>query len=266
MIAAQILMADIDARHWINLIELLQPPHKEAAPFLVLLLDGDRCLKAWHSKQGVLWGFPYPGPGHWEELRQQYEVDFILALQRGSLQEIFNQGQSRVGAFDSFVRQLRNLIEGLYETLEEHAFWYPKQPFQLKLPPYEKIEKLFHKLWVDNSTIGLFVFDGEKIFTSLILGKENGEINLFTTLDAFGPEAPPPGKPGIHHIAELVAGHFTPLHTALFIQLSTLREMRAGPKPLSFLRLAEKRGRAKLYPKPFAIRWRLWAGRVLKRL
>jgi len=266
MIAGQILMADIDARQWINLIELLRPPHREPAPFLVCLLDGERCLKAWHSRRGVLWGFAFPGPDHWEEIRRQYEVDFILALPRGALQEIFHAGQSRVETFDNYVRQLFNLIEGLGAALEQYAFWHPKRPFKLNLPSYEKIEKTFRRLWPDHSTVGLFVFDGEAIFTSVILGKENGEVPLFTTLDAFGSETPPPGERGARRIAELIAGHFAPLHTALFIQLSTLREMRAGAKPLSFLQLSEKRGRATLYPKPFAIRWRLWAGRVLKRL
>jgi hypothetical protein len=268
MISGQIVIADSDARQWINLLSLFAVGRQTSIPSILLcILDGERCVKAWHSVKGPLWGFPFPGRDRLEEAREAAGADYVLCLPRGGLQEVFYHAQSAVAPYDNYVKQLFDLINAGREALEHLAVWRPAKPFVPPLPPYAKLEKQFRKRWPDGTTLGLFVFEGRRVFTSAILGKEHGEITLFTTLDAFGlGEQAMEGPVRWRTLAGMIAERFAPLYAALFIELPTLREMRAGPKPLTFLRLAEKRGRALVYPKPLLLRLALWAGRRFRGL
>jgi hypothetical protein len=51
------------------------------------------------------------------------------------------------------------------------------------VPPFGLVQLLFNLLWPDNTSIVLYVVDEdtEKIFTSLILGKRRGDLDLMTT-------------------------------------------------------------------------------------
>lgn len=265
MIAGQLLMLDIDVNQWVNLLSLFGDGAADRPSLLVCLLDGQRCVKAWHSRKGVLWGFDFPGTGNLEQARVATDAEFVLCLPRGALQEIFYHAQVEVGAFDDYIQQLLTMVANAQEALARVALWHPKRPFNLKLPSYEWLERLFAKLWPDNTTLGLFVFDRRRVHTSLILGKASGQINLFTTLDAFGMgEKSLDFRFGHRVVADLIGQRYSPLHAGLFIELPCLQEMRRGAKPLSYLHLAEQRGRALIYPKPFSLRWRLWAARRLK--
>jgi len=261
VIAEQLLMLDIDVTQWVNLLAMFGNGG-ERPSLLVCLVDGDRCVKTWHSQKGVLWGFDFPGLDNLEQARAAADAEFVLCLPRGALQEIFYHAQAHVAPSDDYVKQLLNMISHALEAFNRVAVWHPKKPFTLKLPSYEWLERLFARLWPDNTTLGLFVFERRRVHTSLILGKASGQINLFTTLDGFGmAEKSLDFRLGHRVVAELIGQRYASLHTGLFIELPCLQEMRRGPKPLSYLHLAEKRGRALVYPKPFSLRWRLWAAR-----
>ncbi|NLH50172.1 MAG: hypothetical protein GX444_16455 [Myxococcales bacterium] len=267
MIAERPLLIDIDARQWINLLSLFARPRDPLPSLLVCLLDGERCLKAWHSRKGVLWGFQFPGMSHLEEARQAAAADYVLCLPRGALQEIFYHAQSAVLTGENYAKQMLAMARAIQDSLAEVAVWHPAKPIDLRLPDYASTAARLDKWWPDGRTLGFFVFDGKEVFTSAILGKDNHEVNLFTTLDAFGmSQQSLDWREGHKTLAELIAQTFSPLHTSLFIELPTFREMLAGSKPLSFLRLAEKRGRALITPKPWRLRLLLWAARVFKRL
>jgi hypothetical protein len=262
VIAEQILMLDIDVRQWINLLTLLSRNGGDRPTVLICLMDEGKCIKTWHTKKGVLWGFSFGENSDLEAVRVEADAEFVLLLPRDGLQEIFYHAQARVDPFDDYIQQLLGLIGGAQETVERLGTWYPKPPFTLRLPTYESVDRLFNKLWPDNTTLGFFVFDQREVHTSVIVGKASGQINLFTTLDAFGmAENGLDFRIGHQTVADLIAERYSPLHAALFIELPSLQEMRRGPRPLTYLHLAEKRGRALIYPKPFALRWRLWAAR-----
>lgn len=267
MIAERPLLIDIDARQWINLLSLFSRPEAPLLSLLVCVLDGEHCDKAWHSRQGVLWGFHFPGTDRLEEARQTAGVDYVLCLPRDSLQEIFYHAQAAIQVGDNYAKQMLAMARAIQDSLAVAAVWHPRQPFTLHLPDYESVARRFEKWWPDGATLGFFVYDGKEIFTSAIVGKDNHEINLFTTLDAFGmAQQSLAWREGHQTLAEMIAKTFSPLHAALFIELPTFREMLAGPKPLSFLKLAEKRGRALVTPKPWRLKLLLWAARVFKRL
>ncbi len=265
MLAPNVLVVDTDVRHWLNLLGLMAGEQTPQPSLLLCLLDGDRCLKALHSKKGVLWGFVWPGDDRLDEALAAAEADALLALPRHALPTIFAEAQAAVTANDNYVKQLFDLVAAVVHTLDEMAFWYPAKPFTLNLPPYEKVEKIFNKIWPDDTTMGFFVFENSRPFTSLLLGKEGGQISLITTLDALGQaDQSLDFRHGYQTYADWIAEKFNPLYMALFIELSCFRELRTGGKPLSYLKLAEKRQRALLWPKPWKVRWLLWLARVFK--
>jgi len=267
VLAEQVLVIDTDVRHWINLLSLFGGADQPRPSWLVCILDGDQCLKAIHTKKGPLWGFSFPGREHLDLAAEQAGADYVLCLPRGGLQEIFYHAQNRVKPFDDYVKQILDLTEGVREALQHVATWYPRKPFELVLPPYEKMQNLLDKVWPDGSTVGFFVFEHTRPFTSLILGKEGGNISLITSLDALGmANESLDFRTNFKTYGELIASRFAPLHAALFIELSSFRELRAGPRPLSYLHLAERRGRALIYPKPRKLRFLLWLARAFKGL
>ncbi len=267
MLAEQVLVIDTDVRHWINLLALFGKFNQPKPVWLILLLDGDRCVKAFHTQKGPLWGYAFPGREHLAMAAEQANVEYVLCLPRGGLQEVFYHAQSRVKPFDDYVKQMLDLIGGAREALEELAEWYPHPPDMIDLPDYELMQKLMDKQWPDGTTLGFFVFERTRPYTSLILGKEGGHINLITSLDALG-MANESLDFATHYrqYGEMIAQRFAPLHAALFIELSSWREMRAGPKPLTYLHLAEQRGRARIYPRPRKLRFLLWLARTFKGL
>lgn len=267
MLAENVLVIDTDARHWINLLKLFQKDDRPAYSILLCLLDGDRCIKAIHSEKGPLWGFAFPGKDELAKAAELAGAEYVLCLPRGALQEIFYRGQINVRPTDDYVQQILTIVTGVHEALKERAIWYPEKPYSFEPPSFEKIRKLFDSAWPDGTTVGFFVFEGTTPYTSLILGKESGQISLITSLDALGmADQSLDFRMAANTFGEMIAQRFSPLHTALFIELSALNELRAGAYPLSYLHLAEKRGRALLWPKPFKLRLMLWLARVFRGL
>jgi len=266
MLSDRVMVIDTDARHWLNLIGLFSD-NKEPPSVLLCLMEDNHCIKAIHTIKGVLWGFAFPGENKLDQALELAGADYALLLPQRALAQMFYEAQSAVDLHDNYVKQLMDLIAGVKNVLDEQAVWYPEKPYRFEPPAYEKIEKTFNRIWPDDSTIGFFVFENTRPFTSLIVGKEGGKISLITSLDALGmADQALDFRNGYQTYGEMIAQRFAPLHTALFIELGCFHELRAGAKPLSYLYLAEQRGRARLWPKPFKLRFALWAARKFKGL
>jgi len=264
VLSPDIAILDIDARHWRNLIKLFGSGKDGRGNLLVFQKDGE-CVKAIHTKRGAILDFVLPDKEHWGALLEEIDADRMGIMPIDLPRKFLFAAQGSFFRDDDWDHQIMMIIEALKPFVREEIEWFPGAPNRIPELDPEKIDDYFDKFWPDKSCVGFFVFEGRRPYTSVILGKNKGRIDLFTTLDAFQlADGPLDWGRDAKRVAEICAEIHYPLHAALWIELETLREMTKGGKPISFLRLARSRGRAALWPAPVKWRLYLWLARVFR--
>lgn len=267
MLSRDVLAVDIDARHWRGLLGLFSGAGLVFPPTLYLVMSEGRCVKAIHNKRGPILGLDFEedrDPA--ERLLGEYGVERVALVDAALLRRFMHAWQSAFDPAADWDDQIRAIAEAAIAASFDEIRWRPSPPPRPRLPKPPSAG-LLKWGWPDHTCVGLFVFDDKSPHTSLILGKRDGKIALMTTLDAFGlADGPLDRRTQREAVAELCARQFMPLHGALWIEKKTWDEMLAAGRPLTFLRLAERRGRAAIWPKPFAWRAGLALARRLRRL
>jgi hypothetical protein len=255
MLSRDIRIIDVDPRHWVNCLGLFRR-EKDKKAFLVLVVDNEKCLKALHSAKGPILGFEFPGVEHLEKIRREQAVDLVAVVPSDLVFRFFSAWQTALRRGDDWDRQIFTMIETAKTFTRRDITWHPAPPLRFPDINLDRIERILGRLWPDDTCLGFFAFEGKTPFTSLILGKKASKITLLTTLDTFGlADGPLDWRAQKGVVAALCKERFGPLHAALWIELASLRELAAGPLPLTYLHLAQKRGRAALWPRPLA--WRI---------
>jgi len=269
VLSPDVLVVDIDPRHWINLVNLFKRDEERKKPsVLFLVVENETCLKAIHTIRGPLPGFSFPGMEHLEEIRRENDADVVAVVPSGFVGRAFRDWQEAMVRGEDWDLQIQGIVESLRPLVRKEIHWHPASPFSLPDPlPVKRLERLSRRFWPDGTCLGFFLFEGKRPYTSLILGKTGGKINLMTTLDAFGlAEGPLDWRTQAGAVADLCRERFGPLHAALWMELGCFREWRTGGKPLSFLHLSIKRGRAAMAPRPLRLRAGMFLARRLGRL
>ncbi|MBZ0272571.1 hypothetical protein K8I61_11080 [bacterium] len=266
MIGAGIECVDLDARHWRNLLALFARPRGRGKT-MWLFVENDRCVKAWHPEKGALVGYAPRDVRDLEAIRAEQGVESVAVLAPQDVRAFFAAWQRAIARDDDYDAQILSIVAVVREFSREVVRWHPRPPKRIpdRVFDVERRERRFHKYWPDETCVGLFVFDGDRPHTSLILGKSAGKLSLMTTLDAFGlADGPFDYAAQWKQVADLCRRHFHPLHAALWIERSALGEMLAGRRRASYLRLAIERRRALIAPCPpwwgFALRVASWMG------
>ncbi|MCC6159610.1 MAG: hypothetical protein IT350_16280 [Deltaproteobacteria bacterium] len=267
MLSRDVLAVDLDSRHWKNLMRLAPRGGVTIAPTLYVFIEDGRCVKAIHNKRGPVPGVDFDTDrDDVEALREAHDVERVALVPIEAIGEFMHAWQTDFAMDRDWEEQLLGIVSSLLEAAKTRVVWHPmiaRWPSLPKIPGRGAIDRI----WPDETCVGLFVFEGRVPFTSLILGKSGGKVTLMTTLDAFGLADGPLDWAGQHRmVADLCAKSFSPLHAALWIDRGSWSEMVAGPRPLSYLRLATRRGRALVSPRPKLWKLGLWAARVFRRL
>ncbi len=267
MLSRDILAVDLDSRHWKNLMRLAPASGAAIAPTLYVFIEDGRCVKAIHNKRGPVPGVDFDTDrDDVEALRVAHDVARVALVPIEAVGEFMHAWQSDFAMELDWDAQILGIVSALFASAKSRITWHPpigRWPALPKLPGAGTLARI----WPDETCVGVFVFDDRVPFTSLILGKSGGKIALMTTLDAFGlADGPLDWKAQHRMVAELCAKSFTPLHAALWIERGAWIEMVAGPRPLSYLHLATRRGRALIWPRPKLWALGLWVARVFRRL
>ncbi len=267
MLSRDLLAIDLDGRHWKNLTRLAPPGGIAIAPTLYVFVEDGRCVKAIHNKLGPVPGVDFDTDrDDVEALRVAQNVARVALVPVEAIGEFMHVWQSNFSMGRDWDEQILGIVLALFDTAKTRIAWHPpirRWPHLPTLPGKAALDRI----WPDETCVGLFVFEDRVPFTSLILGKSRGKITLMTTLDAFGlADGPLDWAKQNGMVADLCARSFFPLHAALWIERSCWSEMFAGPKPLTYLHLALRRGRSLFQPFPRLWRLGLWVARVFRRL
>ena len=108
MIAPDVKIVDIDGRHWTNLLTLyrtLFKTEKSPTSHLIVLHREGHCLKAHHSRKGVLLGYKLEPEDTAETLTAREGVDRVFLVEDEALRRIFADFQSTIDLEDEFLEQ-----------------------------------------------------------------------------------------------------------------------------------------------------------------
>ena len=260
MIAEEPRIVDIDPAHWANLIALIAekepaPPGK-AATFALVLTRGGQAVKAIHGTRGVVRGYRLPASGKLKEVAADLGADRVAMCDVDAFARIFDAGQRAFAWDDDWDKQVIDMLNAGAAAEREAVQWYPKPPFRLRRLNHARLRKWFERLWPDGRTAAFVVFDEGRVFTSLILGKEEGRVALLTTLAGVDTAGFAPArwrKDARLLVSRIGKAHGKPF-VGLFLARRTFQEMRAGRLPLRYLLEARRRGTAVIAPFPFRLR------------
>ena len=259
MIKADYRAIDLGGDQWVKAIDLIitmfggrhltglgEDPGPAAAPrekssVLLVLREGDRCLKAIHTGRiytgkGVLRGFRLAPGETAQSLARREGVERAVIIERAALRGIMEEARAGVRMEDDFGRQALAIYRAVRSAIRHGglssypAVWLPP----LSWPAARAIlSLLFPGRW----GFCFYAFDEDRVYASMILGFQDHDLELITTHDTFeahgyslavsfpGVEAV---KRGLHEV------HDYPLGLGLFVRrsawerISSCRDGRAA--------------------------------------
>jgi len=264
MISERIRIADIDGRHWKNLIEIFRSARKFQMPsILFCMMRGSECLKAIHSQRGLMPDLPTGNFHSMEELAQYAGADYVAIVEEMFFQELFARSQAAIHYEDDYPEQLLSMINAGAEYSKNNIRWHPKRPYKIGALSLDKVKKAVKWAWRDNTCLAFILTDEDNLpYTSVILGKSEGRIDLFTTLLAFDlHERPFPLRTGMLTLNRLCSKRYYPISIGITMHLATFYEMKAAKRMLTFFDVSQTRERALLWPAPRLVRIAMWLGK-----
>lgn len=277
MLSPAVLVQDIDADGWANLFSLadrttikriLNERIKSRTPRkrLLIMYQGENVLKAWHSEKGsLLEDFVWSGPADLEALANRYDADRVTAVERGAIPRIYENFQKKMNFKDTYVKQIFTIIEAVRAEIGKGLLFYPEP----KIPhlSYEAVNQLYKIFVPDNAAIVFYLFEGERVWTSLIIGLKNGVVDLITSHDALVADGfeIKNWRKDYKKINEAVARKFREPGIGFFADLVSFARIINSKKGLKALNAARKAEDVIMEPLPMKIRGMLQAGKLLGR-
>jgi hypothetical protein len=182
MISRDIEVVDFYPEHWNNLIRgPFDASDAKPDPMLILVHEKNMVIHA------VLGGRPLPEirgkrVGSLPALRRRYAARRVICLEQGLIRRAMNRGESQLSYDMDYVEQILTLVRAFREERGDGLRVDPPTP-PGPVPPFAWVQFLFDRLWPNDTSTALYVIDEEnkELFTSLILRKRHGDIDLFTT-------------------------------------------------------------------------------------
>lgn len=277
MLSTDVLVQDIDADGWANLFSLadrrtikriLNETVKIRAPRkrLFIMYQGENVLKAWHSEKGsLLDDFVWSGPSDIESIANRYDVDRITVVERSAIPRIYENFQKRMNFKDTYVKQIFTIIEAVRAEIGKGLMFYPEP----KIPhlSYEAVNQIYKIFVPDNATVVFYLFEGERVWTSLIIGIKNGLVDLLTSHDALVADGfeVKNWREDYKKINELIAKKFREPAIGFYADLVSFARIINSKKGMKALNAARKAEDVIMEPLPMKIRGLLQAGKLFGR-
>jgi len=245
VIKADYRAIDLGGDQWVKAIDLIitmlggshltglgERPKPAAVPrekrsVLLVLREGDRCLKAIHtgriySGKGVLRGFRLAPGETAQSLARRAGVERAVIIERATLRGIMEEARSGVKMEDDYGRQALAIYRALRNAIRHGglssypAVWLPP----LSWPASRAVlSLLFPGRW----GFCLYILDEDRVYASMILGFQEHNLELLTTHDTFEAHgySLAVSFPGVESVKRgLQEVHEYPLGLGLFIRRS----------------------------------------------
>jgi hypothetical protein len=205
VLARDLALVDLDARHWTHWWQLLLPPAVVARPRWALVIVATtepltiaRVIVAGRGGRG---GFdaseldpPLAGLDRRElaALARQLDVAAVIALETGALARLAAEVEPQLALEQDLVEQGLVVLRAL-KRLAGRGVW--SEPHLLELvpaPAYEPLQRTFDLLIPDDSAMLAYVIEDDRsaIHASILARKRGGHVDLATTHQAIADRVP----------------------------------------------------------------------------
>jgi len=268
MIARDIAVVDWQPEHWIRLVrgDEGSPGSGRSGGWLVLVRDErERIVHA------VLRGAARPElvgqpVGDLAARRRELEADRAVCIEQGFLRRTFTRAEGRLDFEMDYVEQLLTLVAAFREERGTGLRIDPPTP-PGPVPPFGWLQFLFDRAWPDDTSILLYVFDEPRseIWTSLVLRKRGGHLDLLTSDLHFGAEGLRAGswRADRGRLIELAAARVASPFLGIFASREGWREWQKADLGSAVLGNLRKQQDVVLDPLPRRARGLLLAFRAL---
>lgn len=271
MLHPDIRAVDIDANHWRRFLSLMEHPlpsvgaHPARRP-VVLFLESGRVIKALRIGEGVIPRPEWLGPERLPELGKELGASWIAAVETSTLAAIMGEIEDQWRFGDDYLVEGLRIAQIVRAKLGDGLYLHPRPFSGIPVPPLEVWRRFFDVMLPDGTCAALYLFEQGELWTSLIVGKDKGLVDLLTTHDALGPGFEfEDWRRDARVIAAGIARRLRPVHVAFFSERSTWESMMARQDRLTLPR-ALSEGKAVLDPAPQWLRAMLSAGRLMERV
>lgn len=256
------LMADIDVDHWRNLQSIVLESAKERRRIIIIHEDGE-VLKFVHSQRLDIDRNVARIERPLEDAEKVYRAnadttDFVAVFERGAVDRFFAQVQDTWRADED----LDEYVHRMYATLDEYSdriVTYPgRARTQLGLQwrigaSYEDVKAAVDRFVAPNTTVVFGVFEGDQLWTSLILSFDaDKRVTVVTTADPSqlnggGFEA------AARELVEWAGRKYSPCRLGLFTDRAGAAALLSSQDKLSALRDLRRERRLLAEPLPEAL-------------
>lgn len=208
MIARDALIHEIDPRHWANLWRLLGVERLVAGPVVgaaaagaeagvpaatagrhgpvILLVEHKRVVRA--LDLGSRRAFPPPawdGPAALDALRKRLGAPLLVAIEDGGMAALFKEVEGALRFGDDPLQDFLRVVEASRRRVGKDVHVSPRPFARIPLPTYGMLRAAVDLLWPPNTAACFYLFEGGRVWTSLIVGRDReGAFDLVTTHQA----------------------------------------------------------------------------------
>jgi hypothetical protein len=266
MLSANIKVQDIDGTHWRRFLSLLSHPlpsigaHPAKLP-VVLFIEDKKLQKTLRIGDGVLSGVEWSGPESLPEIRKKWSASWVLAIETEALSAVMREFESNWKFGQDMGSDALAYIQLARAKLGDGIYLHPSPFANLPIPPMEVWRRFVDLLLPDGTCAAFYVFVENKIWTSFIIGKYNGEIDLLTTHEALRPSPPmDQWRTDSKLLVTSIQQQIRPVHIGLFAEKSVWVSLLASGSRTAFAR-AVSEGNILLDPAPSWLRVLFGVGR-----
>ncbi len=257
MLAEDVRFVDVDESHWRRLLDLVSDDfrHRTRKAILLLIVEGDRIVKAIHSRQGTLKGYATVLTSNLEALAAREKVDVVWVVERGAIPELFGRADARWDPHRPYFDTLFDVARGFTEIYGDRIRRHP--PLALPTVPPEHLGHAIEWAIPDDRTYLFYVFsDPKTVWTSLVLRKRKGEVDLVTTHDTLVRDgfAITDWRADVPRLLAAIGRKWGSPFAGLFLDLPMLEQIRAAEKPIHDLIRATQTGEVLLTPYPVRLK------------
>ncbi|MCC6751618.1 MAG: hypothetical protein IT371_28460 [Deltaproteobacteria bacterium] len=261
MIAKELRIVDIDPQHLANLYRLVDPPGgSDTMPpgFLDRLAPpppGKEKDALYQGRQRPVLAFTRRGqvlrvvqlgggtlpatslrsaaPTDLKAFRTAHNLPLVVAVDVDELPGLLAQAQNKVRLDEDLVAQALSALRVLSDALGGAIHVEPRLWEALPIPPYELLQATFDRLLPDDRSFVFYVVDRGRIWTSLIVRKRQGDIDLVTTHLSIAEQVPfSTIRQDAPKIVAAVTKRFAPPHAAIFVPLGVWHQLLAGDRSI----------------------------------
>jgi len=238
VLSAELDLADLDARHWINWWRLLVPPRVLAQPpWALAILDAGTLVKVIITGKGSLDPLPaFPGVKALAAFARALGVDAVVCVERDLIAQLSVEVE-RALRFDQDLAEQGLVALRALRKHAGHGIW--TEPALLELlpaPAYEPLQRTFDLLVPDRSALVAYVIDDDRarIHASLIAVKQGGDIVRAATHRAISDLVPEVSfardwQKQQKRVLAAVEERFAKPSVAIFLERATLMRVLTGP-------------------------------------